>query len=190
MRLRMITVTVLLLTFAVGAMATTTIPLGGERPQMTLVGESRAALTYRIEVGQLQALTVSTKGGDFTQLFIPGFHHSQIEGAPQLPQMNRLIAVPADGEVRLEVSDVVVRTVRLADHGLTHPVLPHQPSLSKSQNIEDVPFVHDLAAYRQARVEAPLASVYHQGRLRAVDFARLEVSPVRYLPGSGELEIV
>jgi subtilisin-like proprotein convertase family protein len=190
MRLRMLTAVMLGVVLAASAMATTTIPLGGEEPQLTLLSESKAGLTYRIEVGKLEALTVSTKGGEFTQLFIPGFHHSQTEGAPQLPQMNRLIAVPYGADVRLEITGEVVRTIKLADHGLVHPVLPHQPSLSKSQRVEDVPFVYDEAAYRQVRVAAPLASVHDQGRLRAVDFARLEIAPVRYLPATGELEIV
>ncbi|MDD5719335.1 MAG: C25 family cysteine peptidase [Candidatus Krumholzibacteria bacterium] len=190
MRVRMLLVAVFALVVVTSVTAQTTIPLRGEQPQMTLLSESKAGLTYNIEVGELRALNVSTKGGEFTQLFIPGFHNSMIEGAPQLPQMNRLIAVPADGDVRVEVTNVVTRTLKLADFGLVHPLFPHQPSLSKSQNIDDVPFVYDEAAYRQTKVEAPLASVYYQGRLRAMDIARLEIAPVRYLPLTGELEVV
>jgi len=186
----MLMVAALAFALVAGAQAATTIALSGDQPRMTLLDQGKAGLTYHIEVGQLSALDVSTKGGEFTQLFIPGFHSSMTEGAPELPQMNRLIAVPFGAEPKVTVSGLTTRIIRLADHGLANPLFPHQPGLSKSQRAEDVPFAYDAAAYAQARVEAPLARVIYQGRLRAMDFARLEIAPVRYLPASGELEIV
>jgi len=189
MRLRMLTAALVVLVAATCALGAT-IPLQGEQPRLDLQTASKAGLTYRVEVGKLEAVEVQTKGGTFTRLSIPGFHTTMIEGAPELPQMNRLIAVPFGAEARVQVRDLQTRTVRLADLGLTSPVIPHQPSLSKSQDPAQVPFVHDLAAYQQSRIEHELVRVQYQGRLRAVDFARLEIAPVRYLPRSGELEIV
>ena len=189
MRLRMLTATVLVLAFAASAMAATTIPLSGNAPQMELTSQSKAGLTYHIEVGQIQALNINTKGGDFTQLFIPGFHSSMIDGAPELPQMNKLIAVPFGATSRVRVTNVQTRTVKMADYGLTSPVMPHQPSVSKSANVEDLPFLYDSSTY-MGKVESELVSVEYQGRMRAMDIARLVVAPVRYLPATGELEIV
>jgi subtilisin-like proprotein convertase family protein len=172
------------------AMAATTIPLGGDAPQMNLVQESKAGLSYRIEVGELRAIEVSTKAGDFTQLFIPGFHSSTTEGAPELPQMNRLVAIPFGATARVTVTDIQTRRVLLADHGLMNPLMPHQPSVSKSADVENLPFVYDTAAYAVARVEQPLAQADYVGRMRAMDIARVEVSPVRYLPQTNELEVI
>lgn len=189
MRLRMFMAAMLMLVGA-SAMAATTIPLGGDGPQMTLLRESKAGLTYHIEVGELRALEVSTKGGDFTQLFIPGFHSSMVDGAPELPQMNRLIAVPFGAEAKITVSGVQTCMVRLADYGLTNPVMPHQPSVSKSADVDALPFIYDAAAYNVSKVQPELATAAYQGRMRAMDIARLEVAPVRYLPATGELEVV
>jgi hypothetical protein len=190
MRLRLLTLAVLVLALAVNAQAATTISLSGGEPQMMLKQEGRSGLSYHIEVGRIEAEGVSTKGGDFTRLAIPGFYTTMIEGAPELPQMNRLIAVPFGAAARVEVSNVVTRTVRLADHGLDAPVMPRQPSLSKSADPAAVPFVHDLAAYAMDKVQPELARVAYQGRMRAMDIARLEIAPVSYRPASGELEIV
>ncbi|MCP4572275.1 MAG: T9SS type A sorting domain-containing protein [bacterium] len=190
MRLSMLTTSVLILITAASAMAATTLTLEGGQPQLTLLEQKSDALTYRVEVGRLEALTVDTRGGEFTRLIIPGFHGSMTEGAPELPQMNRLIALPAGGKAGITITNLRTRTVRLADHGLTNPLFPHQPSLSKSQKPEDVPFAYDTAAYAQARVERELVIVEYLGRMRAADLARLEIAPVRYLPQSGELEIV
>ena len=54
-------------------------------------------------------------------------------GAPELPQMNRLIALPAGGTARVDVSNVRTRTVRLADYGLGHDerAKEHQPVASR-----------------------------------------------------------
>ncbi|MEZ4389405.1 MAG: C25 family peptidase propeptide domain-containing protein [Candidatus Krumholzibacteriia bacterium] len=189
MRLRMLAAALAVLT-CTAAMAATTIPLGGDTSQMSLINESKAGLTYRIEVGELQALEISTKGGMFTQLFIPGFHTSMTEGAPELPQMNRLVAIPFGATPRVTVTGVVTQRVRLADHGLTSPLMPHQPSVSKSADVDALPFVYDRAAYATPRVEQPLGQAEYLGRMRAMDIARVEVSPVRYLPLTNELEVV
>ena len=189
MRLRMLAVAALMLVSA-SAMAATTIPLGGDAPQMRLISESKAGLTYRIEVGELQALEVSTKGGDFTQLFIPGFHSSMTDGAPELPQMNRLVAVPFGATPKVTVTNIQTSLVSLADHGLVNPLMPHQPSVSKSADVDALPFVYDRAAYNVAKVEQPLGQAEYLGRMRAMDIARVEVSPVRYLPATNELEVI
>ncbi|MBD3220845.1 hypothetical protein GF314_06345, partial [bacterium] len=189
MRLRLLAVATLLLV-AGSALAATTIPLGGDAPQMRLMRESRAGLSYQLELGSLRAIEVETKGGTFTQLFLPGQYTSMIEGAPELPQMNRLIAIPHGADVKVDVRNVQTRTVRLADHGLAHPVMPHQPSVSKSADVDALPFVYDPAAYAVSRVERPLGQAEYVGRLRAMDIARVEVAPVRYLPATNELEVV
>ncbi len=192
MRLRYSLAAMLVLVLAAGtALAGThSIPVSGDHAQLTLANESPTALRYHIEVGTLEAMDVATKGGDFTRLLIPGFHSSQVDGAPELPMMNRLISVPFGATARVEMTNVQTRTVKLADFGVTSALMPHQPSLAKNQDPATVPFLYDAAAYAQTKVERPLAQVVSQGRLRAMDIARLEISPVRYLPASGELEVV
>ncbi|MBD3334927.1 MAG: hypothetical protein GF355_05375, partial [Candidatus Eisenbacteria bacterium] len=71
--------------------------------QVTLVAQEEDRLSYRVEVGELAAMEVAAPGGSFTRLFIPGFHHSQREGAPELPMMNRLIEIPFGASVEVEV---------------------------------------------------------------------------------------
>ena len=71
-----------------------TIPLSRSDAQLELLDQRGDALRFRVEVGDLQAIEVTTKEGQFTRLFIPGFHSSQTVGAPELPMMNRLISIP------------------------------------------------------------------------------------------------
>ncbi len=175
---------------ASAATAATTIEIGAGQPELTLSQESRGGLSFHIEVGELTAMDVTTKQGDFTRLLIPGFHSSQIEGAPELPMMNRLIAIPHGATSRIEISNVQSRLIDLAEFGLTNPLFPTQPSLAKNQTPDDVPFAYNRSVYQQAEVAAELAQVIPQGRMRAMNLGRLEISPVSYLPGTNQVRVV
>ncbi len=166
------------------------IDLGDADNALSLVRADRDELRFHATVGELRVLDVATKGGDFARLFLPGFHASKEPGAPELPMMNDLIAVPYGATPRVEVENVRTRTVKLSDYGVDAMVMPAQPSMPKNATPEDWPFVHHAEAYAVNKVEKPVATIVPQGRMRAVDFARLEYAPVRYLPASGELEIV
>ncbi len=189
MRLKMLLGMLLLLAISAGFASAATIPVNGANSQLQLTNESKDELNFRMEIGTIEIMDVTTKGGDFTRLIIPGFHTSKIEGQPELPMMNRLIAVPAGAQAIVSTRNVKTRMVKLADFGAENPVFPAQPSLSKSQRPEDVPFVYDMASYNKAAARE-LVKVVDLGRMRAMDISRLEISPVAYYPATGELEIV
>jgi subtilisin-like proprotein convertase family protein len=190
MRMRTIFGALLILSLVTGSAMAATIPVSGDRSSLELADQSRGGLEFHVEVGQIQTQNVATPAGDFTRLLIPGFHTSKLEGQPELPMMNRLIAVPMGAEAVVNVSNVRTRMVDLADYGITSPVFPAQPSVSKSADLDNLPFVHDAASYSKAEIRPELAAVQYQGRLRALDFARLEISPVAYYPATGQLEVV
>ncbi len=148
-------------------------------------------LTFHVEVGQIEAMDVKTKGGDFTRLIIPGYHTSKEVGQPELPKMNRLINVPLGAGASVVIDRVNTRTIKLADYGITNLVMPAQPTVSKSADIENLEFHYDTAAYQVnvAKAAAQQVSVTDMGTMRAMQMARLEVAPVEYLPLSGELRI-
>lgn len=190
MRMRMVLGALIIFAMTAGTAMAANIPLTGDDSRLTVTSESRSGLSFHVEVGALQTLDVETKGGDFTRLMIPGFHTSMVEGQPELPMMNSLISIPVGSTAGVEVRNVRTRTVSLADYGVTNQVFPVQPPLSKSANPADVKFVIDNAAYTQDAVRGEIARVVYQGRMRAMDLGRLEVSPVTYFPRTGELEII
>jgi len=132
--------------------ATATIPVKGGASQLLLTSDRDDAMYFRIDVGSLTSLDVTTKAGDFTRLTIPGFHSSHVEGAPELPMMNELVAIPFGASARVEVVSVQSRTIDLSEFGVTNPLFPAQPPVSKSADVANLPFVYDRAAYQQAKV--------------------------------------
>ncbi len=165
------------------------IPLKGGISEMTVTADTRDAVSFRISIAELQAIDVETKEGPFTRLIIPGFHSSQVEGAPELPMMNRLLSVPLGARARVTVTKAESRLIDLAQHGVRHALLPAQPSMPKSADPETWPFVYDRAAYQADKVGRELTALVEQGRLRAMDLARLEISPVEYYPLANQIRV-
>jgi subtilisin-like proprotein convertase family protein len=190
MRLRMILGAMIILALTAGTAMAANIPVTGDASSLKIQNESRGALDFHMEVGGLQSMDVTTKGGEFTRLMIPGFHTSMVAGQPELPMMNRLISIPVGASANVEVRNVRTRLVKLADYGITNMVFPTQPSMSKSADPDKVPFVMDSSAYNKSEIRNEIARVVYQGRMRAMDIGRLEISPVAYFPATGELEIV
>ena len=169
--------------------AISTIPLRGADSELTLLSDRYDTYEYKVSLGSLVASDIATKGGDFTRLQIPGFHLSHIEGAPELPMMNRLLTVPFGATARIEITKVDSRTIDLAEYGITSPIMPAQPSVSKSADLDNLPFIHDAAAYATDKVARELVRVVNLGTLRSYDLARLEISPVEYLPRENKLVV-
>jgi len=193
MRLRtLLSAAVVLLLAGSAAAQSRSLDLTGREPTLAIETRADGDLTVRIDVGKLQFFDVATPAGTFTRVVIPGFHASQEVGEPCLPLMNRLVAVPTGASATVEVVSAVSRRIRLADQGVTNLLMPAQPSLAKAQDPALMPFYFAADLYRTAglRGAGETARFVSQGRLRALDFGRLEVAPVRYDPVSGELEVL
>ena len=157
------------------------------RTALELTRRDDSGMVMRAAVGELLVERIETAAGSFVRVAIPGFHFSRVPGSPELPQMNRLIAMPHGAVARVEVVRGGTRTIDLADFGPDVRLLPAQPSVSKSADLDTVSFVIDESAYAVAEVSRPTAAFHRLGRLRALDIGRLEISPVRYLPRENKL---
>jgi hypothetical protein len=156
----------------------------------TLLEARDDLLRFEVELGQLVAEEIATSSGDFTRLVIPGWHHSQEIGLPELPVMNKLIEIPLGAEIQVSVDATRTRTINLSTLGLAAPVHPVQPSLAKSADPSLQPFHFDGMAYQQDQSHGgDWVRVIEEGQMRAMRLGRVLVSPVRYNPTRGELVV-
>ena len=182
----------LLVVLPVAGTATTnvkSIPLSADESRLEVTSQNQSELRFQVQVADLTALEVTTQAGVFHRLMIPGFHSSQREGAPELPMMNRLVAIPHGASARIEVEAVESRLIDLADFGIDTPLMPAQPSMSKSADPESWPFIYDPSAYQVDKVSQELVRIEDLGRLRAMDLGRVEVSPVEYYPRANQIRL-
>ena len=125
---------------------------------------------------------VTLEGQTFITLGIDGYLSTAKDGAPALPVYSRMIEVPLCDGFKVEVTDAVYDTLT----PLVHPLMPAQPSRSKSDT-SAVRLVFDKDAYSVDAFVGETAAVEDVGIARDRRLARLQFSPVRYNPVSGLL---
>ncbi|MBQ8704655.1 MAG: T9SS type A sorting domain-containing protein [Bacteroidales bacterium] len=138
--------------------------------------------------GSLKTDEVTLDGITYNTLGIEGYLPSSEVGQPDLPTFSRLIEVPLCKGFEVTVSNAVYDTLEAVSLGLRHPLLPLQPSRSKSDTLHHQVVVGS-AYHTNAFYSMPLASVEAVGIARDRNLALLQFSPVSYNPVSGRVVI-
>ncbi|SVE31116.1 uncharacterized protein METZ01_LOCUS483970, partial [marine metagenome] len=168
----------ILLMLAIG-IASVEIPVSGEVTAFTLESETSNSLAGVLKSGDLFLHNIDMDEGTFTSIQFQGYHQSNIIGSPELPEIHKLIEIPQDAVPRIEIINKEVEYYNLGDYGIENPIFPHQPSLSKSQDPDDVPFEWNEALFQtNAFIEHELISVELKGQLRSLRLANLVIRPI------------
>ena len=146
----------------------------------------RATFSY----GSIESIEVPTERGTFSEIAIEGTYASGEIGTPELPVSHQLLAVPFGATPRVNVISYTTTDYHLSDYGIS-TILPHQPSIRKDQNLDEVEFVYNAAAYQTTRslATAPEATIEVQGTMRGIRVGSLVVNPVSYNPVSNTLRV-
>lgn len=176
-----------ILTFALGIFSLANIAQAQESFRVT--EDSFEQLQIVFNSGQLSTESVTAFGQEFTVLNMTGAIFSSKEGNPNLPTYSKMIEVPICGNspVRVLISNAVYDTIDLTSLGLTHKVMPLQPSRSKSDTGVHSLVINDYAYNTDAFSNNPLAMVDEVGIARDRKLARLEISPIAYNPVSNKI---
>ena len=145
----------------------------------------RATFSY----GSIESIEIATERGTFSEIAIEGTYASGEIGTPELPATHQLLAVPFGATPRVSVTNFTTTDYNLADYGI-NTLIPHQPSVRKDQNLEEVEFVYNAAAYQtRSLATAPQASIEVQGTMRGIRIGSLVINPVSYNPTSNTLRV-
>ena len=145
----------------------------------------RATFSY----GSIESIEITTERGTFSEIAIEGTYASGEIGTPELPASHQLLAVPFGATPRVNVISYTTTDYRLSDYGIG-TILPHQPSVRKDQNPEDVEFVYNTAAYQtRSLASAPEATIEMQGTMRGIRIGSLLINPVSYNPAANTLRV-
>ncbi|MDZ4181628.1 MAG: C25 family cysteine peptidase, partial [Candidatus Cloacimonadaceae bacterium] len=182
---------VLLLMTAVLAAATGTIQLGTMPTSVEMTRSTQDGLSLRYSIEKLSYNEMQTPEGVFTDLYVDHYATTNKEGLPRLPLMRQLISVPVGATVIPVITAAQRKTISLADYGIHYPVFPRQESVSKSADMSTVPFVVNRDFYNgRTWTEELSVRVEDLGYMRGVRLFALDFVPVRYNPGSKEIEVI
>jgi len=145
----------------------------------------RATFSY----GSIESIEIATERGTFSEIAIEGTYASGEIGSPELPASHQLLAVPFGATPHVNVINYTTTDYNLSDYGI-NTLIPHQPSVRKDQNLEDVEFVYNASAYQtRSLATAPEATIEVQGTMRGIRVGSLVINPVSYNPISNTLRV-
>jgi hypothetical protein len=133
---------------------------------------------------------VSSPAGRFSMLSIGGFGNRNIEGEPALPVYHRLIEVPVHATFSVRILRQHYLVIDLPGNGILSAIFPAQPPLSKGDDPSKVPFAYNKEVYfTNGWITDNLVNVTYIGTMRALNLARIDISPVQYNPTENKLRI-
>ncbi len=160
------------------------VVLNASDTKIELTQNTFSLLGIRNSISEISSFEVkSSADGNFSQLRIDGYGYSTSIGEPKLPIVKKLIEVPLHAGFNIDIIYSNFTDYTLAELGLEHPIIPAQPSLSKSESPENLPFEINKDVYAiDGFLGNRLVEVKPLGIMRGLNLARIEIAPVQYNP--------
>lgn len=166
------------------------IPVSQGTNVTQITENSFSAVGISNSISHIHASKIKMDNGDFLQLNIEGYGISTTVGHPGLPVLSRLLEVPVDAELVVEIGTSRFKDISLAEFGLYDPIYPTQPSLEKLEHPESPVFHFNTDIYNTNDfLFNELVEVENIGILRGVRLARIVISPVKYNPAANIIRV-
>jgi len=166
------------------------IHLNSETNRVNIMDNTYQRLVLSSSVSDIGTLDITTPQGVFTALSIDGFGQRTVVGQPALPVYRKLIEVPFDASFTVNIVKQHYQEIDLTAWGVRMPVFPAQYPMSKGDDPNKIPFEYNPKTYSQNfYIDDPLAVVTPVGVLRALNLARVDISPVQYNPVANTLRV-
>jgi hypothetical protein len=131
-------------------------------------------------------------GRRYTRVTLEGYANARSPGAPALPVVGRLVALPPAGDFDLKVLEARYTTVPLA-----HPVVPAPAPADLTFDADGQPlpgrwtFARDATIYEGARgYPERFVTLEDPAWMRDLRLARLSITPFRYHPADQTLQVL
>ena len=158
----------------------------------SIINKSTSEFSFINSISGISGIKFKTDHGDFLKLVIPSYGSDAEPGDAELPVLQKLIRMPYGSDISIEILNMEEKILDVSDFGFNEVYLfPDQPSILKSQNIDDIPFYFNNDYYLEdSFVHHDLIKIDQLGKMREQQLARLSISPIYYNPVSNELKII
>ncbi|NLK49420.1 MAG: Gingipain R, partial [Candidatus Cloacimonetes bacterium] len=156
-----------------------------------LLSESREGLSVGYKIDKLIYEEIDTPEGRFTDLSVPYYATTNLEGLPKLPLSRQIIAVPEAANVTVSMVSASRETISLATRGVNYPIMPRQAPVPKCDNPEDMPFLIERDFYNTSQwTSYPEIRVEELGHMRGMRLYALDFTPLQYNPALKQVTII
>jgi hypothetical protein len=170
--------------------ANSVLDLNATTKKTNVISNYETSMEINFTIDKLSAINVHTERGMFSEIAIEGFTHTKNIGEPKLPMLRKIISVPLNADVSVNVTNQKETLYTLNEKGINFPIMPAQASVSKSAQPSDINFVYNSAAYNRNEFENnQLISVEELGILRGMRLFAVNFKPVQYNPASHTIKI-
>ena len=134
----------------------------------------------------IEAFEMNNDRGMFSTISMPNTVIGGNVGEPQIPVVNKLIAVPFGATPNIRVTSYSTTEYNLEDLGI-HRLSPRQPDIMKDQKPE---FVYNESAYQKRGLSSePVARISVNGTMRGVQVGQISIEPVSYDPANNKIRV-
>ena len=189
--MRLLKLKLLLVTFLSFSLNAKDIRLMDNSNHFIVTSNDISEFVFINHLSEINTMQVKKDADYFTKLIVSGYGENAKNGYAELPVLEKLINIPYGSTAEVKIINKEEQVISLLDYGLENLIFPSQPSLSKSDNAEDVPFYFDESYYNYNDFHVKeLINVNFLGKMRGQQLARLSISPFSYNPKTYELKIV
>ncbi len=170
---------IVLITFT--TFSQTRVVCNSQKTKSNIIENSSQKLIFSNSLEGFELATAKTKNGIYSQIVVPEYYPDNNIGYPELPIMTKLIEIPENAEIKINIINFDEQIVNLNEYGAEYPIVPNQPSLSKNQDPNLVPFEQNNSIYSDFEYyETELVHIEYSSTMRGIRLAQLTVSPFSY----------
>ena len=168
------------------------INIGNGSNNITVIENTYQSLKLVLSLNTINSIDVNTSEGVFSQLLINNYGYSYNLGYPNLPVLRKLIEIPVNAKIKINIINSQSKQFSLQELGIMHQLLPAQPHVSKD-TLKPVPGLQfNKSAYLTDNFFSPFpetVTIDYLGLMRGLNIARVNIAPISYNPVSDLIEI-
>ncbi|PLX01120.1 MAG: hypothetical protein C0594_14330 [Marinilabiliales bacterium] len=166
------------------------IKLTSNESKIEVLQKSETGFTIQTSIKELSYFKVKTPEGSFIKLVASDFTKGLNIGNPDLPSLRKLCEIPQGANISVQVVSYDEELIDLNEMGIDFPVIPAQPSISKSEDAESVPFYYNASSYELDEFAGNETVICEEtGTMRGVKVGRITISPFSYNPVTNQLKV-
>ena len=147
---------------------------------------SSIEMEVEIKLGDFEISEKTINNDKFLSINYESLYPSTKIGSPNLPQLNQLIEIPNEADVRIEIINDESIEINLNEFKIE----PVQPSISKSADINQIEFNYNKNIYSEDKyIKDKLIHIENKGTLREIRIGNIMFSPFEYNPVTNKLVI-
>lgn len=151
---------------------------------------SPGKFSIKESISSIDLIVKESKQGEFVQLQVEGMQKTYNAGNPDLPVYGKLIEIPNNSKVKLNVLSFDEKEIQLGNYGINTKIIPAQESVSKSDDPEKIPFRLNKEVYSNNNFfKNEFVQFEDYGYLRDKHLGFIQISPFEYNPVSNTLKI-